>query len=728
MKTLKIFLASSEELANDRNAFGNLVRRLDKIYEKRGKRIELFEWEDSDAAYNNCRKQDEYNDEVRASDMFLALFYKKAGKFTIEEFDVATEEFQRTGISPKPYVYCRDLLEGEQESEELKEFKERLFNEMGHYWCQYDNNDSLQLHFVMQLQLVENNRLDNLNVENGEIKLEDTTVAHLDNLGFAAGNPDYQRMSQRLKELPFLIEKANYRLEKFPGDNDLINDLQKLLDEKNQLQKDFEKQQQLLFDTAKRIAKLRDETITGRMRRAIEAFEKGNVHEANIILNEAEHDAKSNLDDYKQSKALTEQKRKVVVNSIEELSLKALIILSDVSIVISERIKSTRAIYSQADEMAKEINYDKKKYSNLLSDYARFLNRYGEYSDAEKVLLRQICIIEELYGTKHPNIATAYNNIGTIYQLQGEYEKSLSFLLKSLEIVKQTLGDEHPKTASSYNNIGAVYDELSNYDKALEYYSLALSIRIKNYGMVNSAIANSYNNIGMIYLKQGEYSKALDYYNKALANAEKALGNGHPYTAIVYSNIGAVYDKMNIYGKAFEYYTKALTIEEKEFGAGHPNTAAAYNNIGSVYKALKRYDEALEYHMKALKINEKTYGTKHPKTAIDYHNIGSVYQEQGDSYKALEFYFKCLAIEEKFFGSKHPSIAFSYNNIGSVYYQKGDYSDALVYFEEAFAIFNTHLGSNHPNTRVTREWMIAAKVEIQKQKSNKTFWQWLLGK
>ena len=52
MKTIKIFLASSDELVNDRNAFGNLVRRLDKNYEQKGIRIELFEWEDYDAAYN----------------------------------------------------------------------------------------------------------------------------------------------------------------------------------------------------------------------------------------------------------------------------------------------------------------------------------------------------------------------------------------------------------------------------------------------------------------------------------------------------------------------------------------------------------------------------------------------------------------------------------------------------------------------------------------------------
>ena len=103
MKTIKIFLASSEELTDDRNAFGNLVRRLDKIYEKRGIRIELFEWEDYDAAYNDRRKQDEYNEQIKASDMFLALFHTRAGKFTIEEFNVATEEFKEHA-SPKVYT------------------------------------------------------------------------------------------------------------------------------------------------------------------------------------------------------------------------------------------------------------------------------------------------------------------------------------------------------------------------------------------------------------------------------------------------------------------------------------------------------------------------------------------------------------------------------------------------------------------------------------------------
>ena len=88
-RTIKIFLASSDELGTERAVIGDLVRRLNKMYEKRGLQVDLFKWEDFDAAYNNRRKQDEYNDEIRASDMFMALFWKKAGVFTIEEFDVA---------------------------------------------------------------------------------------------------------------------------------------------------------------------------------------------------------------------------------------------------------------------------------------------------------------------------------------------------------------------------------------------------------------------------------------------------------------------------------------------------------------------------------------------------------------------------------------------------------------------------------------------------------------
>ena len=666
-RIIKVFLASSEELKADRNTFGNLIRRLDDIYEKRGIRIKLFEWEDCDAAYNNNRKQDEYNDEVKASDMFLALFYKKAGKFTLEEFDVATKEFHRTGIRPKPYVYCRDLPEGERESEELKEFKKRLFEEMGHYWSTYNNEDSLQLHFVMQLQLVENSRLDKLKVENGEVKLDGTTIARMEHLRFAADNPDYQRMSLRLQELPSLIERARLRIENHPDDQDPIDDFQELLDEKNQLQKNFDQHQQLLFDTAKRIATLQDETITDRMRRAIEAFERGDVREANIILDEAEHDASRNLADYRKSKALTEQKRQNVIHSIEELLLKTSTLMADASIGISDRIGRVHSIYSQADGMAQEIFYDKEKYAGLLSDYAKFLYNYGLYKDSEAIYLRQIPLVEQLYGTESVKAGTSYNNIGLVYCTKGNYEKALEFYFKALAISEKALGTEHSYTAITYNNIAGVYSA------------------------------------------HGDYGKALEYYFKALAIDEKILGTEHPSTATSYNNIGLVYSGQGDYGKALEYFFKALAIWERVLDTEHPATATSYNNIAGAYRSQGDYGKALEYYKKALAIREKVLGTEHPDTAQSYNNIGAVYNDQSNFDKALRYYFKALAIDEKIFGKGHPHTATDYNNIGSLFFEQGDYPKALVYLNKAYQIFLKVLGPEHPNTKITLEWIELVK-------------------
>ena len=46
MKTITVFLASSDELMIDRNCLHSLIASLDEIYEPRGIRIRCRRWED----------------------------------------------------------------------------------------------------------------------------------------------------------------------------------------------------------------------------------------------------------------------------------------------------------------------------------------------------------------------------------------------------------------------------------------------------------------------------------------------------------------------------------------------------------------------------------------------------------------------------------------------------------------------------------------------------------
>ena len=690
MKLIKIFLASSEEMDYDRMVFGNLIRRLNDVYEKRGVRLKLFEWEDYDAAFNDRRKQDEYNDKVRESDVFLALFHKKAGQFTVEEFDVASEAFKEKA-SPKVYTYLKDLQPGEEASPELEEFKHRLFDEMGHYWCRYDSRDSLQLQFVMQLQLVESNMSDSLKVENGEVCIDGMKVASMDRLKFASANEDYVKMSEELAALPPKIEKARLRLEKFPDDEDLIDDLQQKLDKYNKLKEEYADYQKILFDTAKRVARLQGERITERMRRAMDAFNEGRVHQANLILDEAERDAESIIDKIRLNKQLALQ-------SIEELLLKVDTMMADASFPIDERINRTEIIYSKAVKLATEADYDELKFAQLLNSYGLFLKSYARYNIALENLLKALSIRERVLGQMHPDTASSYNDVGTVYEDLGDYEQSLEYLEKAITIEEQIFEEGHPNTARSYDNIGTVYFNLCDYPKALDYHSKSLIIRKLAFGENHPVTAKTYNNIGNVYADLGDYHLSLEYYEQALTIFRDVYGEMHPETAMSYFNIGLIYNDIEDYPKSLEYCQKALKIYEFCLGMYHPDTVGPLDNIGLIYDKLGDYPKALEYLKKALKIRESCFGENNPVTACSYNNIGWTLSLMGDYSQSIEYGEKALNLHLSYYGVVHQATANVYDSLGDAYLGQGRNALSRECYSKAFHILETLFGPDDPRT------------------------------
>jgi hypothetical protein len=157
-RTVRIFLASSEELRGDRDAFDLYFRQQNDLLRRRGLYLEIIRWENFLDAMSETRLQDEYNREVRASDIFVALFMTKTGKFTEEEFDVAHAQFKKSG---KPLIYtffCKATIppteEGHANLTTLLSFQKKL-RTLGHFWTQYDNIEHLKRQFKDQLDRLE---------------------------------------------------------------------------------------------------------------------------------------------------------------------------------------------------------------------------------------------------------------------------------------------------------------------------------------------------------------------------------------------------------------------------------------------------------------------------------------------------------------------------------------------------------------------------------------------
>jgi len=158
MKTIKVFLASSEELEEDRKYIEIQIGRFNKEMVKKEMYIELIIWEDFFDCMSKTRLQDEYNNAIKGCDVFFLLAHNKVGKFTEEEFEVAFGHFKENAtpliftLFKKPHT-----SQVREELQSLWSFEEKL-NELGHYATKYENHHELIYKIILRLQKFENER------------------------------------------------------------------------------------------------------------------------------------------------------------------------------------------------------------------------------------------------------------------------------------------------------------------------------------------------------------------------------------------------------------------------------------------------------------------------------------------------------------------------------------------------------------------------------------------
>ncbi|MFN0299647.1 MAG: hypothetical protein ACKVQU_04745 [Burkholderiales bacterium] len=159
MQVKKIFLASSEELEDDRRAFELMIGRLNQQWRQRDIVFDLVVWENFIDAMSKDGLQREYNKAVQECDIFVMMFFTKVGRYTLEEFETAFADMA-AGTGPRIYTYFRNdfILTGDIDDgiRSLLEFKAKL-KALKHYITQYRNTEDLQWQFSRQLEMLYGN-------------------------------------------------------------------------------------------------------------------------------------------------------------------------------------------------------------------------------------------------------------------------------------------------------------------------------------------------------------------------------------------------------------------------------------------------------------------------------------------------------------------------------------------------------------------------------------------
>ena len=731
-RTITIFLASSNELINDRNSFQAFTDSLDNIYENRGCRIKCLRWEDFPAYCTGERTQDAYNRIVRASDMCITMFHTQAGKYTLEEFHQAMDGYRENG-NPKTYVYARVLVDGEMESEELKSFKRELNEVMGHYWCNYANDDAMRLHFVMQFErlmsddeVLMSGRTNGLQVSDGVVRLHGREVARYENLAFASQNEEYKRLKGEIETL----EKDIITLRALQ--NDLLQPMiNEKLTQQNQAREMLQKLEESLFDTALYISKMlgSDSPISPRKRAAIEFFEMGNnkgvleTLRMEDIAADAEN-AAQRREKLRQMRESIEAADKKIVEEIrsliEEYGLRAKALMQEYS--NPNRFTEACQAYEAAIALA-EKHLAKEEVGEQYFEYASFLDSNKQLNKAIEYNCEALKIFAEL-AEENPeenlsNVAGTQNNLANLYTNTNRYEDAEVLYKEALENYTKLFGQDsdafYEKLFLVNNNLAMLYYETQRLKEAEMLYISTLS-KIKPLSDRDEKylwyVAFSQSNLANIFYDTNRFEEAKLFYIEALKIYEK-LSEEAPeeylhYASITKNNLAGLYYENGYKQESEELYLSLLVtyeqLVEKNPQAYLPGIAIIQYNMATLYYEMGQLDKSEMYFSKALEVRTQL-AKEQPEAyqlevANTQNNLANLYSDMGRYEESETLLKNALEIRQKY-AEKYPDlylpeVAMVHYNLAVMYRKAKRYEEALDATEKAWTIYDS-LNSDEEN-------------------------------
>jgi tetratricopeptide (TPR) repeat protein len=279
------------------------------------------------------------------------------------------------------------------------------------------------------------------------------------------------------------------------------------------------------------------------------------------------------------------------------------------------RLKEVRRVVELAlVEYEQQACEERGLLAHLQNDLAYALHNFGETKKALELAEKVLAIRRELFGERHPDVATSLNNVASYTDALGDPKKALELAEKALAIRRELFGERHPHVATSLNNVASYTGALGDPKKALELAEKALAIQRELFGERHPHVANSLNNVASYTNALGDPKKALELAEKALAIQRELFGERHPDVATSLNNVASYTNALGDPKKALELAEKALAIRRELFGERHPKVAMNLLNVAVCHKELGAMHRSYNYAQKSYEIFKHILGPQHQST------------------------------------------------------------------------------------------------------------------
>lgn len=198
-KKIKLFVASSGTLKEEREAIERFLARKNDILVNSDIYLELIIWEKTSRKFSPERKQNEFNELIYNSDIFICLVFDKVGEFTLEEFNKAYQSFNN---KQRPYhilVYFKNSPISSKEINEgilgVLNLKEQI-KKVEQIYNDFDSTSDLLLSIDQEINFVLSNKEIESIIENSwyDVKLSHSIITLIEPDGSFAKLRKFQHL------------------------------------------------------------------------------------------------------------------------------------------------------------------------------------------------------------------------------------------------------------------------------------------------------------------------------------------------------------------------------------------------------------------------------------------------------------------------------------------------------------------------------------------------------
>jgi len=644
MEKIKIFLAIGEkDLINDKNEIGNFIRNLNDTYEDFGIYFQLIT--DDVTEFIEA-------DKIKECQLFFILFNNDLSNKALEEFNIAYDCFVNN-TNPKIATYVKTTASSSNELQQsVLDFMKRLDEELGHYYNQYENIDTVKLNIVMQLQAFGFKKVD-FETKDGKLYLNEKEIMSLENIPMFFNNEQLKKLKLEYQELEKSFWDYREIVRDNPDDEEAFDKYVEITNRRNKVKEVINNLENAIISLESSFVEISSKgPLSQRQIYAKKCLEKGDVEEAKnaLAFDEIKSDGERLLN-------LLDERKKEIQIVVNELVQRAEVLKLDLN--NKNRFIEIEQAYEEAIRIEKEgglerivpikygvyLNYQKNyvKASKVLIAYIKYLeseeleikwNIYdllgiayfgmGEYIKAETYMLLAIDSLKSNGEQKFFNddLAYLYNNISNIYIETRRYEMAENYLLSSIQIMKEKKNRDKNTLyliSCQYNNLGRVYHNIREYKKAEQCYILSIKIITKigeeNIEGYEEDCAMTFNNLAINYFDMKLYEEAEKYYLLSKEIREALVKeNPNKYNidlSVTYSSLGLCYKAMQKFIEAEKYLLLSVKILENAKSEMYEEKLLyLYQNLAEVYRDIEEYDKALDYINKGFKLIKDSNGGK----------------------------------------------------------------------------------------------------------------------